>query len=213
MVSMRLCPYPRGKTAWPAILIILCSGVMLLTGGRAGAGEEQPPEVYTTNLPAILDLTRFPLNGDFEAGPGAGWTEESSSGLQLVTDDFADATLAPHAGDWAAWLGGGLNELSVLSQQVTVHPSRPFLTFYHLIASEDECDIDHSVVFVDSTVVQGYDLCADTATEGWELQTIDLSAYAGQSVALSFLAETDDKLESNWLLDDVAFAAGPVAGR
>ncbi|MFN2139673.1 MAG: hypothetical protein ACK2U5_04280, partial [Candidatus Promineifilaceae bacterium] len=48
-------------------------------------------------------------------------------------------------------------------------------------------------------------------TEGWVLREVDLSAYAGKTVLLTFFAETDSSLNSNFFVDDVAIKEGHVA--
>ena len=52
-----------------------------------------------------------------------------------------------------------------------------------------------------------YDLCDTNDTSGWVRQTVDLSAYAGQTIQLQFRAETDSSENSNWFVDDVALGS------
>ena len=42
-------------------------------------------------------------------------------------------------------------------------------------------------------------------TPDWAYRVVNLSAYAGRTVALQFRATTDGSLNSNLLIDDVAF--------
>ena len=57
-------------------------------------------------------------NGDFEQGH-QGWHEYSNHGWPLIyAADALPTGVSPHAGQWAAWLGGDYSEISVLYQQV-----------------------------------------------------------------------------------------------
>lgn len=167
-------------------------------------------------LPVILSVPYIspvtPLeNGDFEQGPDVGWTESSSNGYPLITGDFATTGVSAHSGSWAAWLGGLNDETSIISQQVTIQPGQTVLSYYYWIGSEDTCGYDFGGVFVNGTAVVVYDLCDDTSTGGWVRGTHDLAAYAGQSILLEFIVETDDSLNSNLFIDDVALGASLAA--
>ncbi len=173
-------------------------------------------------LPAVFDIAAIPLfvNGHFEYGPGVGWLESSTHDFSLVTNDFTGfdgggnpiTIITPHGGTWAAWLGGGGDETSVLSQQVAVHPGAPFLTFYSASGSQEPaCGNDRAGVDVNGVTVQGYDLCEATENSAWTLQSLNLAAYAGQSIALAFWVETNADLNSNWFIDDVLFAVSGTA--
>ena len=50
-----------------------------------------------------------------------------------------------------------------------------------------------------------------TNTGGWVTHSVNLSAYAGQTVALQIRVETDSSLNSNLFVDDVAMMASPLA--
>jgi len=142
-------------------------------------------------------------NGNFESGR-TDWVEFSTHGWALIMR-AADLAVAPHGGTWAAWLGGGNNEFSSLQQQVTVPAGSPHLAYWHWIISSDRCGYDFGRVVVNGTTVDEYDLCRDTSTGGWVMYTVDLSAYAGQSVSLQIEAETDSSYASSLFVDDVSF--------
>ena len=61
-----------------------------------------------------------------------------------------------------------------------------------------------------TTVVDEYVLCSDRNTDGWVGHNVDLTAYAGQSVAVQIRAETDSNLFSSLYVDDVAFRSAPL---
>ena len=105
----------------------------------------------------------------------------------------------------AAWLGGDYDEISYIQQQITVPADRPYLSYYHWIASTDTCGYDLGGVLVNGVVVEEYDLCTANNTGGWVKRVVNLSAYAAQSVAIQIRAECDNYLNSNLFIDHVAF--------
>jgi Mg-chelatase subunit ChlD len=160
-------------------------------------------------LPVALVIPYIPptlplLNGNFEAGP-VDWTQSSSHNWPMIVNSDQVEGLPTHSGIWIAWLGGDDDETSTIEQTVTVPPDRPWLTYYHGIASEDACGYDFGRVLVDGAVVEQYTLCRSNNTPDWAYRVVNLSAYAGQTVALQFRATTDGSLNSNLLIDDVAF--------
>jgi hypothetical protein len=163
--------------------------------------------------PAIGPLAPAQIaNGDFESGPAVAWTEHSLKGWPIIlsADDLSSAEVVPHSGSWAAWLGGDNEELSYVKQQVTVPSEAPFLAFWRWIDSYDSCGYDIGQILVEGSEVASISLCTTFNTGGWEKQTVDLSAYVGQTVWLQFQVNTDVSLYSSLFLDDVSFEAGNV---
>jgi hypothetical protein len=146
------------------------------------------------------------INGDFEDGP-TGWTEYSKHGWDLIVTKFPKG-VTPHSGSWAVWLGGDYNDISFVQQQVTVPPGSPYLAYWHWVASADVCGFDFGGVIVNgSEVVDQYNLCQSENTGGWVRHTVNLNAYAGQSISLQIRVETDESRNSNLFVDDVSFQA------
>jgi subtilisin family serine protease len=170
-------------------------------------------EIY---LPTVLRVNVAPpppppsslINPGFESGP-TGWTEYSENGWDIILST-ADLPVAPHAGSWAAWLGGGDDEIAYIQQQVTVPAGSPYLAYWHWIYSEDLCGYDYGKVVINGATVDTYDLCESSSTGAWQKHVVNLSAYAGQSVALQLRAETDFSAFSSLYIDDVAFQATPA---
>ena len=144
------------------------------------------------------------VNGDFESGR-IGWTEDSSHDWPIIMDSGFPAGVTPHSGSWAAWLGGDNDETAYIQQQVTISAGAPYLTYYHWIASADFCGYDFGEVLINGSPIDYYDLCTSTTTGGWVKHSLDLSAYAGQSVTLQIGVETDLSDNSNLFVDDVSF--------
>ncbi|MFW6184366.1 MAG: hypothetical protein ACOC8X_11265, partial [Chloroflexota bacterium] len=67
----------------------------------------------------------------------------------------------------------------------------------------DYCGYDYARVYANGVLQSETDMCQ--TTDGWEQQTLDLSAYAGATVNLTFEVETDDSRLSNQFIDDVAW--------
>jgi hypothetical protein len=119
--------------------------------------------------------------------------------------------VTPHSGEWAAWLGGDNNEVAYVRQSVTIPANAATLRFWMWIASEDYCGFDFGGVLINNTTVDQFDLCGAADTNGWVQRSVDLSAYAGQTVALQIRVETDPSLNSNLFIDDVALSAAARA--
>lgn len=159
----------------------------------------------TATLPPIDELQ----NGNFEQGPNGAWTEGSPPGVSIIT---SDKPVSAHSGAWIAWLGGIYDDSSGIFQVVTVPSDRPYLKYWHWIASQDFCGYDVAgVALGEDIIVDAFWLCDAADTNGWRMRTLDLRDYAGQSVELMFVSGTDNSLNSNWFVDDISFA--PVSER
>jgi hypothetical protein len=145
-------------------------------------------------------------NGDFENGQDGSWEEYSTHGWDIIMT-MSDLPVTPHSGLWAAWLGGDHDDVSYISQTVTIPDEDPALIFrYWLDSEEDICDHDFGWVRINFINVYTIALCADNDTYGWVLRAVDLSAYAGQTVTLQIRVETDGSYISNYFIDDVALS-------
>ncbi len=138
------------------------------------------PQEYNSNLPQAIIVNLPPKEVSYELG-------------------------APFEGD-AQWYSGHQNnsQLTTLSRTVTVPADNPTLDF--AARYDIEAGYDYAYVQVNSDYVaawdgtSGVDLTADEpdfSTYGWEPWTLDLSAYAGQSVTLTFGYQTDPAVGGN----------------
>jgi secreted trypsin-like serine protease len=160
------------------------------------------PTATSTPIPSSGSL----INGDFEQGPGVGWTEFSALGYDLIMNSDFPGSIAPHSGQWAVWLGGVDNEISYVEQSVSVEAGASILGFWMWIASQDECGFDFGGVTVNGASAYQFELCDTADTNGWVRRTIDLGAYVGQSVTFQIRAETDASLYSDLIVDDVTLS-------
>lgn len=149
-------------------------------------------------------------NGDFESG-ATGWTQSSSNGYPPILLASSDPnSVTPYSGLWLTWLGGLHNETGYIQQSVTVGSGQPYLYFYeYTISAEPGTGFDVGSVRINGSVVRTTSLSASTATNAWIKRTVNLSAYAGQTVTLQFYIQTDSSLYSNWFVDAIGFQATP----
>ena len=196
------------------------SGYMRITRGTSNIGYSANYVIYSAPFTAS-HWTYFPLvlynqggptpsaalrNGDFESGRDGTWTESSSNGYFLVMSPVEGLEITPHSGSWAAWLGGADFEISILSQKIKVPDTAQTLSFWYWIASDDLCGYDTAGVFLGTQNLKGYDLCTDHNTNGWVQDTVNLSGYQGQTLDLTFKVVTDEMVNSNFFVDDVAIS-------
>jgi hypothetical protein len=178
-------------------------------GGWSGAGCSGTATCTVTMSAAQSITATFNspgsgiVNGDFESG-STGWTEYSYQGWSIIMNSGFPGSVTPHGSSWAAWLGGDDNEISYIQQPVTISTGSPYLVYYHWIDSTDICGYDYGFVLINSSVVHTYDLCSTTNTGGWVKHSVNLSAYAGQSVTLQIRVETDSLDYSSLFVDDVS---------
>ena len=166
-----------------------------------------PAEVF---MPIVSNQLFFVLaNGNFEAG-ATSWQEVSLQDENLVVK-AETAKVAAHSGLWVAWLGGLSQEVSFIHQKVTVPRQTPTLQFWYWISSKDDCDYDFGGVLIDGAVADKFDLCAASQTGGWKLRTVNLNAYAAQTVEIQIRAETDELVPSTLLIDDITVGSTIIA--
>jgi immune inhibitor InhA-like protein len=115
-----------------------------------------------------------------------------------------------------AWLGGGNDEVTRLWQEVTIDAQTPALSYWQWIEVEaigagDSCGDDFARVLVNDVEVTADRLCGSTG--GWEKRLIDLRAFVGQTVQVTFEVGTDGVAVSSLYLDDVALEAAAFGFR
>lgn len=149
------------------------------------------------------------VNGDFELGPSAGW----SNGTGIIVS-AAGAGVAAYRGSFLAVLPES-NEANEIAQSVNVPASAPYLTYRARITStESTCGVDIGGVGVtlggEVVATDRLNLCTATASGEWVRRSVDLSAYAGQAVSIQILAGTFGATPNSTLyVDFVTFSAAP----
>lgn len=179
---------------------IALNGTEWLSGGT-GTGGTPTPTATTTSPPTGGQLL---TNGGFESG-STGWT---LGGGAAVT------TTRPHAGSYSVTLGGANSTTETLTRSVSIpagSTSVP-LSFWTYITTTETT---HSYDFLTITVKNSSGSILKTVTSksdagptgAWSSFTSDLSAYAGQTVTLSFSAVNGTKNPTTFYLDDVSLSA------
>ena len=154
-------------------------------------------------------------NGNFDSGRNGDWTEYSTDTAPLILSaqeviDFNGPTLVPHTGSYVVWLGGLLSENGGIHQQATIGTSTPHLHFYHSIRSaETVCTNDQGRVKINGVTVKTINLCLSLNNTNWIKQSVDLSAYKGQTVKLELNITTNASSNSSWFVDSLSLQASP----
>jgi len=181
------------------------------TGVVTGAGTGSPNRLLYSLLGG--GTTPPPTSGNLLANPGfesgaTGWT--ASSGV-ITTDSGAPA----RTGSWKAWLDGyGSSHTDTLSQTVTVPTaSSASLSFYLYISSQE------------TTTSTAYDTLRVQATSGgttttlatysnlnkgssYVQRTLNMSAFTGKTVTLTFTGTEDSSLATSFVIDDTSLTTG-----
>ncbi|MFC1465699.1 MAG: S8 family serine peptidase [Candidatus Brachytrichaceae bacterium NZ_4S206] len=215
LLQTTVTPFPSGSTCNTTN----CgAGIVNAAAAVQAAQASAPPTTARAYVPLAVKQTAPPsgggnlVNGDFEQGPSVGWTISSNYPSEcLICDRDNLPSVGPHGGDWAAWFGGVNNENASLKQTVTIPAGAPYLGFWQVIRSNDLCSDDYDVarIKVNGAEVRKINLCSTTHNPNWTKTSVNLSAYAGQSVLLELTVKTDNLVPSSWLVDDLAFQAGP----
>ncbi len=183
---------------------------------QPGVSQSSPEGPYDVFLP-LLSKPYPPLpdilNGDFELGNNGDWTEYSSSDIYLLIGPYIEfVTPLPHSGGQLAWLGGINDEVGRLSQAVTLPADGPiYLHYYYQVDSEKSlCNADWMHLLVGMTELVSLGLCESGNTTDWVAGTVNLNAYAGQTITIEFEVTTNsDDSTSSFFIDDVSLVRSP----
>jgi hypothetical protein len=139
-------------------------------------------------------------NAGFESG-NVTWSATSGVIAQNGPSEPA------RTGTWNAWIDGyGTSHTDSVTQSVTIPAGcLATLTYYvHIDTAETTTTTayDTMKVRVGSTVLQTLSNLNKAA--GYQLKTVSLSAYAGQTISLSFTGVEDFSLQTSFVLDDTA---------
>lgn len=157
-------------------------------------------------LPVII---HYPLieaaNGNFELG-STQWDEFSKVGQPLIRPASA-LGVSPHSGQWAARLGNYDNEISLISQGVSIARDSACLVFWQWTVSNDTCNTDYGGVGINGKWVDVHTLCAGTATAQWVRRQVSMTRYVTTTSVLNFAVTNDYSAPSTMYIDDISFQA------
>lgn len=143
------------------------------------------------------------VNPDFESGD-MGW----------VYDTYTIGTWTgentPRSGRLGAWLNGfGEARSEALGQTVAIPAgcTNSWLRLYLKIHSDESGRVayDTFTIQVGSTVVATY---SNLDESPYTLRSVNVGAYAGQTVTISFAGQEDSSLQTSFVFDDLALTAG-----
>lgn len=187
-------PTPHKALAASALVAAL-AGFSLPGTAAAAAPPAAAPKA------AACVPSQVVANGGFESGTSP-WSQSQTG---LITSRTGQSA---HSGTTFAWLNGvGTTHTDTLSQSVTI-PSgcaTATLTFWlHIDTAETTSSVayDKLTAKIGATTLATYsNLNKNT---GYVQKSLDVSAFAGQTVNLAFTGTEDSSLKTDFVLDDVA---------
>ncbi|MGW1744379.1 M1 family aminopeptidase [Streptomyces sp. NPDC002092] len=173
----------------------------LAVAALAAVSLPAAPAAAAPSAAAACTPAQVVTNGGFESGTSP-WTQSSTSVITSRSGQTA------HGGTSYAWLDGtGGTHTDTLSQSVTI-PSgcgTATLSFWlHIDTAETTSSIayDKLTAKIGGTTLATYsNLDKNT---GYVKKTLDVSAFAGQTVSLAFTGSEDSSLQTSFVLDDIA---------
>jgi Zn-dependent metalloprotease len=121
----------------------------------------------------------------------------------------------PRSGTWNAWMGGyGTAHTDSISQLVTLPAgSSATLSYYLHIDTTEEPGIaayDTMTVRAGAATLQAVSNL--DAANGYQLRTVSLSAFSGQTISLSFSAAEDGWAQTSFVVDDTSVTTSTSSG-
>jgi hypothetical protein len=159
----------------------------------------QQPTPMPTPTPTRENIV---VNGDFESGPDVGWTEFTDR-YELIDTNH------PHTGSYAAD-ECNYNDCMVWIEQTVTIPANAMLNYWWYVSSSDSMTSAHDYLKIELYRLDGSLLATlrtwnNTSQRNvYSLDTLSLSAYAGQTVQLRITGLTDGSLSSRYFIDDVS---------
>lgn len=184
--------------------------ILSMLATAASPATAQPPVFLY--LPVIF-LPEIPLpNGDFEAG-ATEWTPIPAGEQFLFDQAELPEGITARSGSHVAWMGShqtdGHASVHAISQQVVVPEMNPVLFFWMVSNSKEKYpdSREELQVWVNGALLYTFQLYEIHNTYTWDRKTINLSAYANQTIDLKIQVITDDSLPSEVYLDDFGFSS------
>ncbi|MCX5250107.1 M1 family aminopeptidase [Streptomyces sp. NBC_00201] len=187
---------PHRTIATRALAVAALAALSLLPVTPAAAA---PPSAQSTA--AACTPSQVVTNGGFESGTSP-WTQSSTSVITSRSGQTA------HGGTAYAWLDGvGSTHTDTLSQSVTIPAGCGTATLSFWLHT-DTAETTSSVAYDKLTAKVGGTTLATYSNldknTGYVRKSLDVSAFAGQTVSLAFTGTEDSSLKTSFVLDDIA---------
>ncbi|MDI1463338.1 M28 family peptidase [Catellatospora sp. KI3] len=171
-----------------------------------GTGSATHSTTYTLTVPGGpggCTSAQLIVNGGFESGTSP-WTG-STGAIGNYTGQVA------RSGTRFAWLSGyGYAATDAISQTVTI-PSgctSAVLAYWLHIDTEEYEAVAYDTFTVKANGTTLVTLSNVNAAAGYTQRTVNLGAYAGQTVTLTFTGTEDSNLQTSFVLDDLTLQVG-----
>jgi hypothetical protein len=145
------------------------------------------------------------LDVDFEGGLPGGWT---TSGIFQVTgacpvNPVCDGIMWAYAGSAGACAYGNNQVGELISPPITLAETNATLSYCTMVDTEE--GFDFAEVLVNGDVV-----ASESGEVGvWEPRSLDLSAYGGQTITITFRLASDQFVTAfGWQVDDITLISG-----
>lgn len=189
----------------------LAAAQTLAAAGPYAHGMQAAPSVQRSPTALIND-------GNFENGPppASAWTETSSTSCGWIGDWSSIWGVAAYDGVYDFWAGGYCDDVvntNSAAQAIAVPATNATLSFWYLSYRPDPDDaaLDHAYVQVNGNAVWTRNLTqANDTYPNWVNVTVNLGAYAGQTVTLKMGAVSAGDATGNIRFDYVEFLAPQV---
>ncbi|MFI9012091.1 M4 family metallopeptidase [Actinosynnema sp. NPDC053489] len=200
------------KAAWDAVSVPAQSGdPMCAPSTTTTSPTTTSPTTTTTPTSPTTTTTTNPggcsgqklVNPGFESGRTA-WSDPNGTIGQFGSQAPA------RTGTWVSWFGGwGSAHTDAITQSVTIPAGcKATLSFYVRVwtAETEATAYDTLQVSVGgSTVATLSNLDRNSA---YALKAVDVSRFAGQTVAVKFAGTEDGNLQTSWAVDDATLTLG-----
>jgi subtilase family serine protease len=147
--------------------------------------------------------TQILANPGFESGQTA-WT--ASVGVIAQNNLLGEPA---HSGTWDAWLDGyGQAHTDTVSQSVTIpagcHATLSF--FLHIDSSETTTTGAFDILTVDAGTTELIRFSNADKAAGYTQRSVDMSAFAGSTVTLTFTGTEDSSQQTSFAIDDTSLS-------
>jgi hypothetical protein len=188
-------------------------GTVIVNAGRwlgGGGGCGSPTPTPTCSPGEVI------VNGGFETGAFPPWVLLNIDNLPVIS------ILHPHSGTFCGFVGDSIDGFcgfpgieilgdSSFYQEFAVPAGGGTLSFWHWDCTTDSITFDWQDAYItdtSGTILQTiFHQCLDGET--WIQQTVDMAAFAGQTVRVEFLVHLDDFGDlTGMFVDDVSLPGG-----